>query len=44
VISFVAFDERTIGSRLRPLAGKRLPFSYAAVKAEVLAYKEQENA
>jgi len=40
VISFVAFDERTIGSRLRPLAGKRLPFNYEAVKAEILAYKE----
>ncbi len=40
IISFVAFDERTIGSRLRPLAGKRLPFNYEAVKAEILAYKE----
>jgi len=41
VISFVAFDERTIGSRLRPLAGKRLPFNYEAIKAEILAYKEK---
>lgn len=41
VISFVAFDERTIGSRLRPLAGKRLPFTYEAVKAEILSYKEK---
>lgn len=40
VISFVAFDERTIGSRLRPLAGKRLPFSYEAIKAEIQSYKE----
>jgi len=40
-ISFVGYDERSVGSRLKPLHGKELPFSYEEVKAEITGYKEK---
>ena len=40
-ISFQAYDERTVGSRLRPLAQKTLPFDYNSVISEILKYKEE---
>ena len=40
-ISFKGYDERTIGSRLRPLDGKILPFSYKEIKTEIEKYKEE---
>tara|TARA_B100001146_G_scaffold194976_1_gene182393 strand:+ start:154 stop:1023 length:870 start_codon:yes stop_codon:yes gene_type:complete len=40
-ISFKAYDERTVGSRLRPLAQKTLPFDYGSVISEILKYKEE---
>jgi len=41
-ISFQAYDERTVGSRLKPLAQKTLPFNYSSVINEILKYKEKE--
>ena len=41
-ISFEAYDERVVGSRLRPLAQKVLPLSYDAITKEILSYKEEE--
>lgn len=41
-ISFKSYDERTVGSRLRPLAQKKLPFSYEAIKNEIISYREEE--
>ena len=41
-ISFQAYDERTVGSRLKPLAQKTLPFNYTSVINEILKYKEKE--
>ncbi len=39
-ISFVGYDERMIGSRLRPLAQKELKFDYETIKTEIMSYKE----
>tara|TARA_Y100000361_G_scaffold132861_1_gene130623 strand:+ start:9234 stop:10109 length:876 start_codon:yes stop_codon:yes gene_type:complete len=41
-ISFQGYDERTIGSRLRPLAQKEMLFDYETVKQEILSYKEKD--
>ena len=41
-LSFQAYDERTVGSRLRPLAQKVLEFDYNVVVNEILKYKEEE--
>ena len=41
-VSFKAYDERTVGSRLKPLAQKVLDFDYGSVMNEILKYKEQE--
>lgn len=41
MISFVGYDERSVGSRIKPLHGKTLPFDYNAVKAEITGYKEK---
>lgn len=40
-ISFQAYDERTVGSRLKPLAQKVLEFDYNSVITEILKYKEE---
>jgi hypothetical protein len=40
-ISFQSYDERTVGSRLRPLAQKNLLFNYKAILNEILTYKEK---
>jgi len=40
-ISFEAYDERVVGSRLKPLAQKILPFEYSAISNEILKYKEK---
>jgi len=40
-ISFEAYDERVVGSRLKPLAQKVLPFEYSAISNEILKYKEE---
>ena len=42
IISFRGYDERMIGSRLRPLAQKQISFSYKDVIKEINAYKEGE--
>tara|TARA_Y100000310_G_scaffold77401_1_gene74012 strand:+ start:243 stop:1115 length:873 start_codon:yes stop_codon:yes gene_type:complete len=42
-ISFQAYDERSIGSRLRPLAQKKLPLDYKAILKEVNSYKESKD-
>lgn len=42
-ISFEAYDERVVGSRLKPLAQKILPFEYSAICEEILKYKEEEK-
>lgn len=39
VISFEAYDERMIGSRLRPLAQKTLEFNYETIKETVENYE-----
>ena len=41
-ISFEGYDERMVGSRLKPLAQKLLPFSYEAVVNEIKSYKEEK--
>jgi len=40
-ISFLSYDERMIGSRLRPLMQKTILFDYATVLKEVNNYKEE---
>ena len=42
-ISFEAYDERVVGSRLRPLAQKILPFNYEAIRNEILTYKKKDK-
>jgi hypothetical protein len=42
-VSFEAYDERVVGSRLKPLNQKLLPFDYKAVSDEILNYKETET-
>ena len=42
-ISFKSYDERTVGSRLRPLAQKDLLFNYSTVSNEILTYKEENK-
>lgn len=41
-ISFEAYDERVVGSRLKPLAQKRLPFNYESIKNEIVNYKKED--
>lgn len=41
MISFVGYDERSVGSRIKPLHGKSLPFDYNAIKAEITGFKEK---
>jgi len=44
-ISFQAYDERTVGSRLKPLAQKTLELSYESIKEQISTYeKEKSNA
>jgi len=38
-INFKAYDERSNGSRFKPLAQKILPFNYESIKKEILEYK-----
>lgn len=40
MISFLAYDERIIGSRLRPLSQQRIPFSYLTIMETIQQYKE----
>ena len=40
-VSFETYDERVVGSRLKPLCQKVLPFSYKAIVSEILKYKEK---
>jgi hypothetical protein len=40
-ISFKNYDERAIGSRLKPLVQKELPFDYGSITKEITNYKEQ---
>ena len=43
-ISFQAYDERTVGSRLKPLAQQTLELSYEAIKDKIVNFeKEKEN-
>ena len=41
LINFKAYDERSNGSRFKPIAQKILPFSYDAIKKEIKEYKEE---
>tara|TARA_R100000656_G_scaffold100934_1_gene73351 strand:- start:932 stop:1798 length:867 start_codon:yes stop_codon:yes gene_type:complete len=41
-ISFQSYDERAVGSRLKPLAQKVLDFDYDSVINEILKFKEKE--
>ena len=41
MISFKSYDERTVGSRLKPLAQKDLPFDYKEIVNEITKYKEK---
>jgi hypothetical protein len=40
-ISFESYDERSIGSRLRPLFQKVLKFDYETIKQELLTYEKE---
>ncbi len=42
-ISFKSYDERTIGSRLEPLAQKELPLDYKAVVNEMKKYEKEKK-
>ena len=43
-VSFQAYDERTVGSRLKPLSQTTLPLSYNSIKEQILNYeKESKN-
>ena len=42
-VSFESYDERMVGSRLKPLAQKQLPFDYQAIIKEITNYKEKET-
>jgi hypothetical protein len=42
-VSFESYDERMVGSRLKPLAQKSLPFDYQSVLEEINKYKEEEK-
>jgi len=42
-VSFQAYDERTVGSRLKPLNGLVLPFTYTDVTKAITEYKEDEG-
>ena len=41
-ISFEGYDERMVGSRLKPLANKALPFNYETIINEIKSYKEEK--
>ena len=41
-VSFEAYDERVIGSRLKPLNQKKLLFDFNVVRDEILNYKEEK--
>ena len=41
IISFKSYDERTVGSRLKPLAQKNLLFDYSTIINEIITYKEK---
>tara|TARA_Y100001973_G_scaffold96912_1_gene152306 strand:+ start:798 stop:1673 length:876 start_codon:yes stop_codon:yes gene_type:complete len=43
MISFKGYDERMVGSRLKPLAQKVLPFDYNSVIKAIKSYKEEEG-
>ena len=42
MLSFESYDERMIGSRLKPLAQKELPFDYETIINEIKSYKEDK--
>tara|TARA_R110000751_G_scaffold144948_1_gene248522 strand:+ start:522 stop:1412 length:891 start_codon:yes stop_codon:yes gene_type:complete len=42
-ISFLSYDERTVGSRLKPLANKTLRFDYKTIRDEILTYNTKEK-
>ena len=42
-VSFQAYDERTVGSRLKPLNGLVLPFTYTDVTKAITEYKGDEG-
>ena len=41
-VSFEGYDERMVGSRLKPLANKALPFDYESVINEIKTFKEEK--
>ena len=40
-ISFESYDERAVGSRLTPIAQKKIAFSYKSIVDEISKYKEK---
>ena len=40
-VSFQSYDERMVGSRLKPLAQKSLPFNFDEIINEIKSYKEE---
>ncbi|MBP40272.1 MAG: hypothetical protein CL528_00720 [Aequorivita sp.] len=42
-VSFQAYDERTVGSRLKPLAQKTLELSYESIKEQISTYEKEES-
>jgi len=42
-VSFEAYDERVVGSRLKPLSQKVLPFDYESIVTEIKQYKEKSE-
>lgn len=42
-VSFEAYDERVVGSRLKPLSQKVLPFDYESIVNEIVKYKEKSE-
>jgi hypothetical protein len=42
-VSFQTYDERTIGSRLKPLAQQTLELSYDSIKQQILTYEQEKS-
>jgi hypothetical protein len=42
-VSFETYDERVVGSRLKPLSQKVLPFDYKSIVNEIVKYKETKE-
>ena len=40
-VSFKSYDERAVGSRLKPLSQEKVLFEYESVRKQIITYKEK---